>query len=126
MAEAEQTRLTPPNDFTAFLGNPSAVEHLRTAIAHGRLPHALILSGPAGAGKYTLALMLAMAVECERQPRDLWSNGQSLAGFCGVCRNCTRIATAFHLDEEVDKAVAAREDLRETDKKETRVLIQPH
>ncbi|HEY0163331.1 MAG TPA: DNA polymerase III subunit delta', partial [Edaphobacter sp.] len=47
-------------------------------------------------------------------------------GFCGVCRNCTRIATAFHLDEEVDKAVAAREDLRETDKKETRVLIQPH
>jgi DNA polymerase-3 subunit delta' len=70
--------------------------------------------------------MLAMAVECERQPRDLWSNGQSLAGYCGVCRNCTRIAQAFALDDEIDKAVAAREDLRETDKKETRVLIQPH
>jgi DNA polymerase-3 subunit delta' len=70
--------------------------------------------------------MLAMAIECERQPRDLWSNGQSLAGFCGVCRNCTRIATAFALDDEIDKAVAAREELRETDKKETRVLIQPH
>jgi DNA polymerase-3 subunit delta' len=70
--------------------------------------------------------MLAMAVECERQPRDLWSNGQTLASFCGVCSNCTRIATAFNLDEEIDKAVAAREDLRETDKKDTRVLIQPH
>ncbi len=70
--------------------------------------------------------MLAMAVECERQPRDLWSNGQSLASFCGVCRNCTRIASAANLDEEVDKAVAAREELREVDKKDTRVLIQPH
>jgi DNA polymerase-3 subunit delta' len=70
--------------------------------------------------------MLAMAVECERKPRDLWSNGQTLASYCGVCPNCTRIATAFDLDGEIDKAVAAREDLRETDKKETRVLIQPH
>ncbi len=96
------------------------------AIAAGRLPHSLILSGPSGAGKYTLALMLAMAVECERQPRDLWSNGQSLASFCGVCGNCTRIASAANLEEQVEAAVAAREELRETDKKETRVLVQPH
>ncbi len=41
-------------------------------------------------------------------------------------RNCTRIASASNLEEQVDQAVAAREDLRETDKKETRVLIQPH
>ena len=112
--------------FNDFLGNTAAVEHLRTAIAAGRLPHSLILAGPTGAGKYTLALMLAMAVECERQPRDLWSNGQSFASFCGVCRNCTRIASAANLEEQVDQAVAAREDLRETDKKDTRILIQPH
>jgi DNA polymerase III subunit delta' len=116
----------PLANFNDFLGNTAAVEHLRTAIAAGRLPHSLILAGPAGAGKYTLALMLAMAVECERQPRDLWSNGQSLASFCGVCRNCTRIASASNLEEQVDQAVAAREDLREADKKDTRVLIQPH
>jgi DNA polymerase III subunit delta' len=115
-----------PATFNDFLGNASSVEHLRTAIAAGRLPHSLILAGPSGAGKYTLALMLAMAVECERQPRDLWSNGQSLASFCGVCHNCTRIASVANLDEEVDKAVAAREELREADKKDTRVLIQPH
>jgi DNA polymerase-3 subunit delta' len=115
-----------PATFNDFLGNTPAIEHLRTAIAAGRLPHSLILAGPSGAGKYTLALMLTMAVECERQPRDLWSNGQSLASFCGVCRNCTRIASAADLEDEVDKAVATREDLRETDKKDTRVLIQPH
>ena len=115
-----------PGTFNEFLGNASAVEHLRSAIAGGKLPHSLILAGPSGAGKYTLALMLAMAVECERQPRALWSNGQSLASFCGVCRNCTRIAEAANLEAEVEKAVAAREELRETDKKETRVLVQPH
>jgi DNA polymerase-3 subunit delta' len=115
-----------PATFNDFLGNSLAVEHLRTAVAAGRLPHSLILSGPSGAGKYTLALMLAMAVECERQPRDLWSNGQSLASFCGVCANCTRIASAANLEEQVEAAVAAREELRETDKKETRVLVQPH
>lgn len=115
-----------PATFNDFIGNSSAVEQLRTAIAHGRFPHSLILAGPGGAGKYTLALMLTMAIECERQPRDLWSNGQSLASFCGVCANCTRIASAWNLEEDVDKAVAAREELRDADKKDTRVLIQPH
>jgi DNA polymerase III subunit delta' len=115
-----------PADFYDFIGNTAAVESLRTAIAAGHLPHSLMLSGAAGAGKYTLALMLAMAVECERQPRDLWSNGQTLAGFCGHCSNCVRIASAANLEDQVAAAVLAREELRETDKKDTRVLIQPH
>ncbi len=122
-----------PTSFNDFIGNTHAVEQLRTAIAAGRLPHSIILSGPAGAGKYTLALMLAMAVECQRQPRELrsysdalGSTGQSLASFCGVCSNCTRIASAANLEEQVAAAVDAREELRETDKKDTRVLIQPH
>ena len=117
---------TLPAGFHHFLGNAPAVESLRAAISVGRLPHSLILSGPAGAGKYTLALMLAMAVECEAQPREPASTGQPLASFCGTCHNCTRIAAAADLEEQVAAAVLAREDLRETDKKETRVLIQPH
>jgi DNA polymerase-3 subunit delta' len=117
---------TLPASFREFLGNAPAVESLRASISAGRLPHSLILSGPAGAGKYTLALMLAMAVECQRQPREFSSNGQPLADFCGVCSNCTRIASSANLEEQVAAAVLAREDLRETDKKETRVLIQPH
>ena len=127
---------TLPASFREFLGNAPAVESLRAAIAAGRLPHSLILSGPSGAGKYTLALMLAMAVECERQPREVREynpapgsendSAQPLASFCGVCHNCTRIAGAANLEEQVAVAVLAREDLRETDKKETRVLIQPH
>ena len=115
-----------PANFNDFVGNTPTVESLRTAIAAGRLPHSIIIAGPAGTGKYTLALMLTMTVECLRQPRDLWSNGQALAAFCGNCANCTRILNAANLEEQVAAAVAAREELRETDKKDTRVLIQPH
>ncbi len=115
-----------PDSFTEFVGNAPVVEGLRAAVASGRLPRSLILLGPRGAGKYTLALMLTMALECERQPHELWSNGQALASYCGVCRNCVRIGSAIDLQTLVDAAVAARDDLRETDKKETRVLIQQH
>src|SRR6201994_2374145 len=110
-----------PATFNDFLGNTAAVEHLRTAIAAGRLPHSLILAGPQGAGKYTLALMLTMALECERQPRE-----GDLASFCGECRNCTCIAESADLNALVATAAEAREEMREVDKKETRILVQTH
>lgn len=86
--------------------------------------------GPRGAGKFTLALLLTMALECERQPRDVATDGphagQPLAGFCGVCHNCTRIAEGADLEARIEEAVAVREEMRETDKKDTRVLVQTH
>jgi DNA polymerase-3 subunit delta' len=107
--------------FQEFLGNPATVTHLRESIRAGRFPHSLILAGPRGAGKYTLALMLAKAVNC-LEPTE--SGG--LPDFCGACRNCLRIGEAANLEERVAEAVEAREDLRETDKRETRILIQTH
>jgi DNA polymerase-3 subunit delta' len=107
--------------FRDFLGNEAAVRHLRESIAAARLPHSLILAGPRGAGKYTLAIMLAQAANC-LDPRET----DGLPDFCGVCSNCQRIGQAADLDTRVAEAVAARDDLRETDKKETRVLIQTH
>jgi len=107
--------------FQDFLGNTSTVSHLREAVRAERFPHSLILAGPRGAGKYTLALMLAKAVNC-LEPTE--SDG--LPDFCGHCRNCARISDSANLDELVAQAVDARDDLRETDKKETRILIQTH
>jgi DNA polymerase III subunit delta' len=115
-----------PSTFGDFLGNTAVVDNLRASIAAGRLPHSLVLAGARGSGKYTLALLLTMALECELQPRETTSDNRILAGFCGHCRNCTRIAEAADLEARVDEAVAAREELRETDKKDTRVLIQTH
>ena len=107
--------------FQDFLGNPATVTHLRESIRAERFPHSLILAGPAGAGKYTLALMLAQAVNC-MQPTET----DGLPDFCGACANCTRIALSADLDTLVAEAIAARDELRETDKKETRILIQTH
>ena len=107
--------------FEQFLGNAATVTHLRESVRAGRFPHSMILAGPRGAGKYTLALMLAQAVNCLRPPE---SGG--LPDFCGVCSNCVRIAAAANLEERVAEAVAARDDLREADKRETRILVQTH
>src|SRR5215475_8655101 len=90
-------------------------------VARGHFPHAMILAGAAGAGKYTLALMLAKTMNC-LQP--LTTDG--LPDFCGTCANCTRIALAGDLDARFAEAVEARENLRETDKKETRIFVQTH
>ena len=107
--------------FQEFLGNTQTVTHLRESIRAERFPHSLILAGPRGAGKYTLALMLARAFNC-LNPTE--SNG--LPDYCGVCSNCTRIGDASNLEERVAEAVEARDGLRETDKRETRILIQTH
>jgi len=107
--------------FKDFLGNETTVRHLRESIAQSRLPHALILTGPRGSGKYTLALMLAQAVNCLNS-----TESDGLPDFCGTCRNCTRIAEDMQLDARVEEAVATREEMREVDKKDTRILIQTH
>lgn len=107
--------------FSDFHGNPELVRRLREMLAREHFPHAVILAGPAGAGKYTLALMLAKALNCLESPIT-----EGLPDFCGQCRNCTRIALAQDLDARFEEAIEARENLRETDKKETRILIQTH
>ena len=107
--------------FQDFLGNSATATRLRESVRAERFPHSLILAGPRGAGKYTLALMLAKAVNC-LQPTE----ADGLPDFCGRCSNCTRIGDAANLEERVAEAVAARDDLRDTDKRETRILIQTH
>ena len=107
--------------FQEFLGNHSTVERLRESVLHQRIPSGLILAGPRGAGKYTLALMFARLLNCLAP-----TESDGLPDYCGVCRNCERIAQALDLDSKIEEATASREDLRETDKRETRILIQPH
>ncbi|MGC2694718.1 MAG: DNA polymerase III subunit delta' [Candidatus Angelobacter sp.] len=107
--------------FSSFHGNTDVVGQMREMLARDRFPHAVILAGPQGAGKYTLALMLAQTMNC-LQPRVT----DGLPEFCGVCSNCQRIGQAEDLEARFAEAVEAREGLRETDKRETRILVQTH
>jgi DNA polymerase III subunit delta' len=69
-----------------------------------------------------LAQMLAKAMNCLAPPKT----SDNLPDFCGACANCTRIAGADDLSARFAEAIEAREALRETDKKETRILLQSH
>src|SRR5262245_1445438 len=100
--------------FSDFHGNAEIVNRLRDMLARDHFPHAVVLAGGQGSGKYTLALMLAQAMNCLN---PLQTDG--LPDFCGKCANCTRIAQARELNARFAEAVEARENLRETDKKET-------
>src|SRR6266576_2898342 len=107
--------------FSDFLGNPETVRQMREMLARKRFAHAVIISGARGSGKYTLALMLARALDCLEQPTT-----DGLPDFCGRCANCTRIGQAEDLDARFEEAIEARDALRDADKKETRILIQTH
>src|ERR1700682_223771 len=107
--------------FNGFHGNSDIVHRLREMLARDRFPQAVVLAGPAGSGKYTLALMLAKAINCLS---PITTDG--LPYFCGKCSNCVRIAQSEDLDARFAEAVEVRENLRETDKKETRWFVQTH
>ena len=107
--------------FSDFHGNAEMVRTLREMLAHEHFPHAVILSGPQGSGKFTLSQMVAKAMNCLEQPVS-----DGLPDFCGHCGNCVRIAEADALEERFAEAVEARENLREADKRDTRLFVQTH
>jgi DNA polymerase III subunit delta' len=74
--------------FGDIMGHNKQLENLRLALAHNRLHHAYLFTGPEGVGKKTSAVGLAMALHCEAKNGD----------FCGRCAECARIRARNHPD----------------------------
>ena len=74
--------------FPGVVGHAPITHMLARAIARGRLHHGLVLAGPRGIGKATLARGLACALICEVEP----------ARGCGRCDACRRILLDRHTD----------------------------
>jgi len=81
-----------------FRGNPQIVTVLRGALRSGRVPHALLFTGPHGVGKYTLARLFAQAANCERLPDDA----------CGECYSCQRVALLAEPQRLIEQGLAER------------------
>lgn len=85
--------------FDNVLGHEPQREILARALAQGRLPPALLLSGPDGIGKRSLALAVARALVCER------------GSGCGACSICRRIdAGLAALPAARERARSSRDD----------------
>ena len=84
--------------FSDFFGNERIVAALRGSLRTGRVPHALLFTGPRGLGKYTLACMFAQAANCESLADD----------FCGACDSCRRIAFLANPEPLLKEGLAAR------------------
>lgn len=74
-------------NFEQIVGHKKEKRELMTMLREGRLPHALLFTGPDGIGKRMVAHALAAAILC----------GQPEAP-CGVCENCRAMRAGAHPD----------------------------
>jgi len=103
--------------FSEFRGNPQIVTALRGAFRAGRVPHALLFTGPQGVGKYTLARLFAQAANCERLTDDA----------CGECYTCQRIALLAEPQRLVEQGLAERGESADAAMVErTPLILQTH
>jgi DNA polymerase-3 subunit delta' len=84
--------------FNEFIGNQRMVSALRGMLRRGRVPSALLFSGPRGIGKFTLARMFAQAANCQRLPDD----------FCGECESCRKAARLANPQPLIEAGLAER------------------
>ncbi len=103
--------------FSEFRGNPQIVMALRGAMRAGRVPHALLFTGPRGVGKYTLARLFAQAANCERLTDDA----------CGECHTCRRIALLAEPQRLIEQGLAERGESADAAMVErTPLILQTH
>jgi DNA polymerase III delta' subunit len=96
---------------TSVAGNQRLRRRLGKDLEEGSLSHAYIIEGPAGSGKATLALELAMALACQNR------SDSSHALPCGKCDSCRKIAggnspDVIHVYREEGKATMGVDVIR--------------
>ena len=78
--------------FARILGHDRPLRLIRRALETGRLPHALLFSGPDGVGKLTVARELGKALNCAVEA------GRDACDACPSCRLADRGERGEHPD----------------------------
>ncbi len=95
----ETAHLVPsPRETTDLIGQDEAESRLLSASQSGRLPHAWLLSGPAGIGKATLAYRMARFLLAGDRGGDLFGGGPSDLAVPAEHPVVRRIAAGGHPD----------------------------
>lgn len=87
--------------FADILGHKKQLQVLKRSLEEDRLHHAYLFLGPDGVGKRTLALSLAMAVQCLESAHD----------FCGRCDHCVRVQAGNHPDVRLVEPLAGKKEI---------------
>ena len=74
--------------FKEVIGQDDAKQRLLHLVHEGRVPHAILLCGPAGTGKMALAMAFASFMLCRNHIDD---------DACGVCQQCAMLAKWRHM-----------------------------
>ena len=74
--------------FQDIIGQEQIKEHLRNALATGKVSHAYIINGEKSSGKEFIAKVFAMALQCEQGQMDP----------CQECRSCKQALSGNHPD----------------------------
>lgn len=75
-------------------------DHLLSQYQANRLPHALLLSGPEGIGKFEFAKKLNDTLLCDNN-HNISQGGNQLSPACGKCNSCQLIAAGTHPDNYI-------------------------
>lgn len=78
--------------FSEIPGHETVKQRLRQMALSGKLPHAILLEGPAGVGKMALARALAQYIHCEHPDPD--------GDACGRCHSCRLHESMNHIDTQ--------------------------
>lgn len=76
--------------FSDIPGQEQVKARLRSMVDSDRIPHAFVLEGPAGSGKFALARALAQYIHCTHRTPD----GEP----CGKCPACVQHQSFSHID----------------------------
>lgn len=74
--------------WTDIIGHGEQIKMLRHMDERKRMPHAILLSGPSGIGKFMVASVLASALLCQG----------TKPGPCGSCQSCLQVSYGTHPD----------------------------
>ena len=102
--------------FETLLGNDRLKDNLNHSLSRGRISHFYLISGPEGAGKHTLARLLAAAVLCQGAKKP-----------CLNCAACRKVLAGTHPDfitvDDPEKKTVSVELIRQA---RADIYVQPN